>query len=938
METTSGHSHQNDDPIVPLTTPSSTLHQSEVSTSHAPAHTAFFTAARDVPTIKLQDMESDTSTQQSRSTMAFESSTITEVLSSMNSTMETGSHEGLSEAEILDQDSIVGDDGPILTLEPPSSASTTTQESLPRPGAAPAVIAPPPPIQTPVEPLRKEPVDTLPEDNDLTLEASPTAVSLPSLLAEDSDNTGRTTTETVPPGEPLRGAKIKVDPKVAQQLSEIPRRPADSMFDVPSSFLEKEQRELTEKDSRVVVAYSEGMEFQHQPNTAAPVVHGAQTIQTTPLAAKAPSSAKADPVAASSPSTPVQPRTSTLSHAKDTVNMSLAELRTSLDSLGVELWQVPPEKTDHRTAVQEAEVFAQNEEYEAAIEAYMTLLKSNPPEREEHQARLLELWEEWRNMGFSSGWEDDEDPGVDFTYAMSPLQKYQNLLIGAVAFLVVLVALVLYSQQSSNKAGTGKKTVAASDAGTARKAPPIRRASTSLLMINSSPSGAEILLNGTNIKQRTPASLRLEPGGYKLRLQLNGFQSQERTLQMLEATNIILDMNLIPAVASTPRSRPRNRRKRRSKRRFVFFRLQSTPAKASVWVNGRDSRKTTPVALKLRPGLYAVELRHPNHTTVKRRFQLQSGQDLQVHIAMGQNVAQLEVNSSPSGAQLWLDGKKTAYKTPASLPVPTGREVKVELRATGYKSTSKIVSLKPNQRKTLTMTLKKKGPRTMVYIASGSFWMGNNTSVHEKPMHKVTLSGFWMDRYEVTVAEYMACVEAGICSKPGDGPGCNARDPKGKAKHPVNCVNWYNAASYCRWKKKRLPSEAQWEKAARGGSAQPYPWGFSQPTCRKANFSKGGAGCGSGGTVAVGTKRSGRNRYGLYDMAGNVWEWVRDYYSLKFYSMSPEKNPVNRKRSSGYKVVRGGSWRTRYDKLHMTYRSEAWPSKKSPTTGFRCVR
>ena len=216
--------------------------------------------------------------------------------------------------------------------------------------------------------------------------------------------------------------------------------------------------------------------------------------------------------------------------------------------------------------------------------------------------------------------------------------------------------------------------------------------------------------------------------------------------------------------------------------------------------------------------------------------------------------------------------------------------------------------------------------------------MGNNTSVHEKPMHKVSVSGFWMDRTEVTVGEYLSCVAAGVCAKPRVGPGCNGGKPKARANHPINCVNWYNAAKFCRWKKKRLPSEAQWEKAARGGSAQPYPWGFRQPSCRNAHFHKGGAGCGTGKTAPVASKPAGRNRYGLHDMAGNVWEWVRDYYSLSFYSVSPTKNPVNRKRGSGYKVVRGGSWKTRYDKLHMTYRSEAWPSKKSATIGFRCVR
>jgi formylglycine-generating enzyme required for sulfatase activity len=214
--------------------------------------------------------------------------------------------------------------------------------------------------------------------------------------------------------------------------------------------------------------------------------------------------------------------------------------------------------------------------------------------------------------------------------------------------------------------------------------------------------------------------------------------------------------------------------------------------------------------------------------------------------------------------------------------------------------------------------------------------MGSETgAADEKPVHRVAGSALVMDRYEVTNARYRACVSAGTCAPPSL-PSSNARghyfdDPR-FADYPVIHVSWKQAVQFCAFAGGRLPSEAEWERAAAGSDApRTYPWGDSPPDCAKANF----AGC-VGDTDRVGRRVAGQSPYGAFDMAGNVWEWTADWYEASYYAHSPSQDPVG-PAAGTLKVMRGGCWVSGENSLRTTCRKAELPDSWAPNVGFRCV-
>ena len=186
---------------------------------------------------------------------------------------------------------------------------------------------------------------------------------------------------------------------------------------------------------------------------------------------------------------------------------------------------------------------------------------------------------------------------------------------------------------------------------------------------------------------------------------------------------------------------------------------------------------------------------------------------------------------------------------------------------------------------------------TMMYVPAGEFSMGSNKgSSNEQPIHIVYLDAYWIDQTEVTNAMYAKCVEAGKCIPPRL-QGSYTRDSyygnSSFADYPVINVTWYDAQAYCGWRGDRLPTEAEWEKAAGwdDDKKEPriYPWGDTI-NCSFANYRGKDGGC-VGDTTSVDSYPSGVSFYGLFDMAGNVWEWVADWYGENYYSSSPSSNP-----------------------------------------------
>ncbi len=214
-------------------------------------------------------------------------------------------------------------------------------------------------------------------------------------------------------------------------------------------------------------------------------------------------------------------------------------------------------------------------------------------------------------------------------------------------------------------------------------------------------------------------------------------------------------------------------------------------------------------------------------------------------------------------------------------------------------------------------------PPDMVLVPAGRFSMGaEGGEPDEVPVHEVYLPAFFIDRTEATVAQFRACVEAGACTRDqyqeaSQKPYCNLGQ-SGRDDHPMNCVNWIGAQQFCQWAGKRLPTEAEWEKAARGPKGGVYPWGSAPPDCTRCIMDnraartpgqqgEGNDGCGEDRTWPVGSRPDGVSPYGVLDMAGNVWEWVADWYLPTAYADSPSERPTG-PATGTRRAMRGGSW------------------------------
>lgn len=231
----------------------------------------------------------------------------------------------------------------------------------------------------------------------------------------------------------------------------------------------------------------------------------------------------------------------------------------------------------------------------------------------------------------------------------------------------------------------------------------------------------------------------------------------------------------------------------------------------------------------------------------------------------------------------------------------------------------------------------------MVYVPAGEFRMGSGShwsEVLDDQVHTIYLDEYWIDQTEVTNAMYAKCVAAGACTEPGL-PSSKTRSSyygdSSYEDYPVIYVNWNQANSYCQWADRDLPTEAQWEKSARAEDQRMYPWGNNSPSESLVNY-----GFLVGDTAEVGSYPEGSSPYGVLDMAGNVEEWVADWYDSIYYSRSPKNNPTG-PASGEYRVVRGGGWSSDSrlysyinPKISSVDRSGVRPDYDSDNLGFRC--
>jgi len=220
----------------------------------------------------------------------------------------------------------------------------------------------------------------------------------------------------------------------------------------------------------------------------------------------------------------------------------------------------------------------------------------------------------------------------------------------------------------------------------------------------------------------------------------------------------------------------------------------------------------------------------------------------------------------------------------------------------------------------------------MVDVPAGNYIIGCNASVdtqclaNELPMHTVTLSAYEIERTEVTQGQYSTCVAAGSCSAPSCTWDCSMAD------HPAGCVVWAQAKAYCAWAGRRLPTEAEWEAAARGPDGLKYPWGNQDPDCALTNM----AGC-TGASDPVGAHPTGASPFGALDMAGNAVEMVEDWYSATYYATSPAANPTGPATGTQY-GGRGGGYLSAAVWQRTSDRDVYDVTDSYPSLGFRCAQ
>ncbi len=241
----------------------------------------------------------------------------------------------------------------------------------------------------------------------------------------------------------------------------------------------------------------------------------------------------------------------------------------------------------------------------------------------------------------------------------------------------------------------------------------------------------------------------------------------------------------------------------------------------------------------------------------------------------------------------------------------------------------------PTSTPALTPAVREKDGMEMVYVLGGTFEMGRaDENEDEQPVHTVTLDSFWIDQTEVTNSQYARCVGERMCSAPSPSDSRTRDSYYGDSQfddYPVINVSWHDADTFCQWAGGRLPTEAEWEYAARGPDGHVYPWGDDPPHDTLLNYDYN-----VGDTTRVGSYPGGASWVGAMDMAGNVWEWVSDWYADDYYTVSPAANPTGPDAGDG-KVLRGGSWLGSPDDIRSASRGGDYPVRRDIFIGFRCV-
>ena len=313
---------------------------------------------------------------------------------------------------------------------------------------------------------------------------------------------------------------------------------------------------------------------------------------------------------------------------------------------------------------------------------------------------------------------------------------------------------------------------------------------------------------------------------------------------------------------------------------------------------------------------------------------------LEIREEVRQGFGSLALSARLDGVEIWLGDQRVGEARLGRVLVvdniPEGVQ-RLSARKPGHKDWEREVQVAANQRIDVVIDIEALGPAKvvkgddgaeMVLVPAGAFNMGSDDYPDERPLHRVHLDAYYIDKYETTNALYKSFMDA--IGHPAPSFWNDAR--LNSSSQPVVGVRWHDAEAYCKWAGKRLPTEAEWEKAARGTDDRKYPWGEQWDTSR-ANWEESKM----WKTAPVGSYPTGVSPYGAHDMGGNVWEWVADWYARAYYERSEARNPMGPDSGSA-RVLRGGSWLSNRFNLRSAGRNASTPDSRFDYVGFRCAR
>lgn len=433
---------------------------------------------------------------------------------------------------------------------------------------------------------------------------------------------------------------------------------------------------------------------------------------------------------------------------------------------------------------------------------------------------------------------------------------------------------------------------------------------TGALTVQSTPGGARIVVDGEELGV-TPKTIQVAAGQHEVTLSLEGYGDASERVDVPVGRQIILSKTLIVVYGS--------------------IEITVNAPGASIFLDGAFVGKSiSGQSFKIqnaKVGEHKIKVTHPNYETTEVPVYVTHNQNNHIEAPLTGKPGKITISSAPQGAVVKIDGADQG-KTPVTLSVSPGSHV-VQASLSGYETSQQEVKVSSGSTQAVRFVMKKmqfKGGE-MVRVPAGEFIMGADSGdSDEKPVHRVFLDEYFMDKYEVSNSEYEKCVTANVCSA------YEKYDGLAAPKQPVVGVDWHQAEAYCKWSGKRLPTEAEWEKAARGANARTYPWGEGID-CSRSNYAE----CGLKKSQPVGSYPSGASPYGALDMAGNVWEWVADWYDENYYKNSPPRNPTG-PGPGKYRALRGGSFDYVPHYQRASTRFRLAPAHRLTNLGIRCAK